>query len=225
MRARQIYDLLVRREGSAAGAPATITHVFRRFEDFAELHSLLVVALANRNVPVPPFVPTTTEGRTQIRRIAIKRQSDMNQFLQRLLSAPPEVAQHDLLYTFCRRTPADEDEERDFQLADGGDAGGTNGGADGAGDDEDETSSTGAATRPTVLLRTLSHYRVYALYDFEPRYPDELGLRRGDTVLDVSASEDNPGWLHGQLCGKWGLFPASFVARDTGDPTTAREAD
>ncbi|KAM4579579.1 SH3 domain-containing protein 21 isoform 2-T2 [Odontesthes bonariensis] len=51
---------------------------------------------------------------------------------------------------------------------------------------------------------------VLVLIDFEGTMGDELTVRTGDVVKNVSkASED--GWLQGELRGKRGIFPANFV--------------
>ncbi|XP_042345648.1 SH3 domain-containing protein 21 isoform X2 [Plectropomus leopardus] len=51
---------------------------------------------------------------------------------------------------------------------------------------------------------------VLVLIDFEGTMGDELTVRTGDVVKNVTkASED--GWLEGELRGKRGIFPANFV--------------
>lgn len=48
------------------------------------------------------------------------------------------------------------------------------------------------------------------LVDFEGTMPDELGVKMGDVVKNVTKSSED-GWLHGELKGKKGIFPANFV--------------
>ncbi|XP_040900549.1 SH3 domain-containing protein 21 isoform X2 [Toxotes jaculatrix] len=50
---------------------------------------------------------------------------------------------------------------------------------------------------------------VLVLIDFEGTLGDELSVRAGDVVKNVTPSED--GWLEGELRGKRGIFPANFV--------------
>lgn len=48
------------------------------------------------------------------------------------------------------------------------------------------------------------------LVDFEGTMPDELAVKMGDVVKNVTKSNED-GWLQGELRGKKGMFPASFV--------------
>ncbi|KAM9309865.1 SH3 domain-containing protein 21 isoform 2-T2 [Pholidichthys leucotaenia] len=50
---------------------------------------------------------------------------------------------------------------------------------------------------------------VLVLIDFEAATSDELTVRMGDVVKNVSKVEE--GWLQGELRGKKGVFPANFV--------------
>ncbi|XP_012734222.2 SH3 domain-containing protein 21 [Fundulus heteroclitus] len=50
---------------------------------------------------------------------------------------------------------------------------------------------------------------VLVLLDFEANMGDELTLRTGDVIKNVTKAEE--GWLQGELRGKRGLFPANFV--------------
>ncbi|XP_029958574.1 SH3 domain-containing protein 21 isoform X2 [Salarias fasciatus] len=51
---------------------------------------------------------------------------------------------------------------------------------------------------------------VLVLVDFEGTMSDELTVRMGDVIKDVSQSAEE-GWLSGELRGKRGVFPANFV--------------
>uniref|UniRef100_A0AAV2MAA5 SH3 domain-containing protein n=1 Tax=Knipowitschia caucasica TaxID=637954 RepID=A0AAV2MAA5_KNICA len=51
---------------------------------------------------------------------------------------------------------------------------------------------------------------VLVLLDFEGTMPDELSVKTGDVVKNVSKSAEE-GWLHGEVRGKKGMFPATFV--------------
>lgn len=50
---------------------------------------------------------------------------------------------------------------------------------------------------------------VLVLIDFEGSMGDELTVRMGDVVKNVTKAEE--GWLEGELRGKRGIFPANFV--------------
>ncbi|KAI9999976.1 hypothetical protein NQD34_011819, partial [Periophthalmus magnuspinnatus] len=51
---------------------------------------------------------------------------------------------------------------------------------------------------------------VLVLVDFEGTMPDELSVKMGDVVKNVTKSTEE-GWLQGELKGKKGIFPANFV--------------
>ncbi|XP_028327419.1 SH3 domain-containing protein 21 [Gouania willdenowi] len=51
---------------------------------------------------------------------------------------------------------------------------------------------------------------VLVLVDFEGTMGDELTVRMGDVIKSVTKASDE-GWLYGELRGKKGIFPASFV--------------
>lgn len=51
---------------------------------------------------------------------------------------------------------------------------------------------------------------VLVLLDFEGTMGDEITVRAGDVVKNVSVSNEE-GWLEGELRGKRGIFPANFV--------------
>uniref|UniRef100_UPI0037E7EB5B nostrin n=1 Tax=Semicossyphus pulcher TaxID=241346 RepID=UPI0037E7EB5B len=48
-----------------------------------------------------------------------------------------------------------------------------------------------------------------ALYDFTPEHDDELAVKEGD-LLDIHRKEEN-GWWFGELNGKTGHFPSTYV--------------
>ncbi|XP_013874048.1 SH3 domain-containing protein 21 [Austrofundulus limnaeus] len=51
---------------------------------------------------------------------------------------------------------------------------------------------------------------VLVLIDFESNMDDELTVRKGDVVKNVTVANEE-GWLHGELEGKKGIFPSNFV--------------
>lgn len=51
---------------------------------------------------------------------------------------------------------------------------------------------------------------VLVLIDFEGTMSDELSMKNGDVVKNVTKSSEE-GWLHGELRGKKGIFPANFT--------------
>lgn len=48
------------------------------------------------------------------------------------------------------------------------------------------------------------------LVDFEGTMGDEITVKMGDVVKNVTKASEE-GWLEGELGGKRGIFPASFV--------------
>lgn len=48
------------------------------------------------------------------------------------------------------------------------------------------------------------------LIDFESNSVDELTVKEGDVVKNVTKASEE-GWLHGELRGNKGIFPANFV--------------
>lgn len=48
------------------------------------------------------------------------------------------------------------------------------------------------------------------LIDFEGTMGDELTVKAGDVVKNVTKASEE-GWLEGELAGKRGIFPANFV--------------
>ncbi|ESO89118.1 hypothetical protein LOTGIDRAFT_106309, partial [Lottia gigantea] len=53
-------------------------------------------------------------------------------------------------------------------------------------------------------------------YEYEAVQDDELSLKVGEIIKNVSQSED--GWLRGELDGKKGVFPENFVQRQISSP-------
>lgn len=51
---------------------------------------------------------------------------------------------------------------------------------------------------------------VLVLLDFEGTMGDEITVRAGDVVKNVTVSSEE-GWMEGELRGKRGIFPANFV--------------
>lgn len=51
---------------------------------------------------------------------------------------------------------------------------------------------------------------VLVLIDFEGTEGDEITVRTGDVVKNVTKANEE-GWLEGELRGKRGIFPANFV--------------
>jgi len=52
-----------------------------------------------------------------------------------------------------------------------------------------------------------------ALYDFAGDQPSDLPFFEGE-VITITVEDDGSGWLAGELNGKKGIFPASYVQRD-----------
>ena len=47
------------------------------------------------------------------------------------------------------------------------------------------------------------------LYDFDAENAEELDFKEGDIIKLIARLDDN--WLHGELNGKQGRFPVSYV--------------
>ncbi|XP_067051383.1 intersectin-1-like [Acropora muricata] len=61
-----------------------------------------------------------------------------------------------------------------------------------------------------------------ALYEFEPRNPDEMALDEGDiVVINPDGKKAPPGWLFGEANGRNGLFPENYVEKVTEDEAKA----
>lgn len=52
------------------------------------------------------------------------------------------------------------------------------------------------------------------LIDFEGTMADELTVKTGDVVRNVTKASEE-GWLEGELAGKKGIFPATFAKVST----------
>lgn len=50
---------------------------------------------------------------------------------------------------------------------------------------------------------------VVAKFDFDPQDDDELGFRRKDRITVIDQTDDS--WWKGELNGRVGVFPASYV--------------
>ncbi|XP_076459609.1 growth factor receptor-bound protein 2-like [Babylonia areolata] len=63
----------------------------------------------------------------------------------------------------------------------------------------------------TILFRDfpIQNQYVEAKFDFEPQDADELGFRRKDRIRVLEQSNDN--WWKGELNGRQGVFPATYV--------------
>ncbi|OZC04855.1 hypothetical protein X798_08177 [Onchocerca flexuosa] len=91
--------------------------VYRSFMEFNELYIKLC-----RRFPfahLPPLSQGTNVGRSNIRKVAERRQADLQQFLNVLFEYHPEVASSDLVYTFFHiifRDSAPEESNQFLQL-------------------------------------------------------------------------------------------------------------
>ncbi|XP_077486990.1 dynamin associated protein 160 isoform X3 [Amblyomma americanum] len=72
----------------------------------------------------------------------------------------------------------------------------------------------GESTQPASSVTSstgLVKYR--ALYAFEARNADELSIMPGDIIMVQENQHGEPGWLGGELQGKTGWFPESYVEK------------
>uniref|UniRef100_A0A914GS26 Phosphatidylinositol-4-phosphate 3-kinase n=1 Tax=Globodera rostochiensis TaxID=31243 RepID=A0A914GS26_GLORO len=103
-----MYKLLVKRQQENV-----TTEIFRSFAEFQELHWKLCYRFSSR--AIPQLCHTVNFGRTNIRAVAVRRQVDMQYFLQRLFALSDEVAHSELVYTFMHPIYRDtEPEARKF---------------------------------------------------------------------------------------------------------------
>ncbi|XP_078670820.1 phosphatidylinositol 4-phosphate 3-kinase C2 domain-containing subunit beta-like isoform X2 [Branchiostoma floridae x Branchiostoma belcheri] len=82
------------------------TFVFRTYDELFELHQRLTLAFPHNRLP--SFPTRTVIGRSNIKQVAERRQVDLNIYLQEVMSAPPQVSQSDLVYTFFHPMLRDE---------------------------------------------------------------------------------------------------------------------
>ncbi|XP_070571420.1 SH3 domain-containing kinase-binding protein 1-like [Ptychodera flava] len=71
-----------------------------------------------------------------------------------------------------------------------------------------------------VFLLVNAVKRAKVLFKYTPRNPDELGLNKGDIVTVLSQDEGDQGLWKGELNGKFGVFPYSFVKLIEDEPET-----
>ncbi|KAG0426335.1 hypothetical protein HPB47_026548 [Ixodes persulcatus] len=77
----------------------------------------------------------------------------------------------------------------------------------------------GDGVQQTTTSTGLVKYR--ALYAFEARNEDELSIMPGDIVMVQENQHGEPGWLGGELRGKTGWFPESYVEKLVSTPPGA----
>ena len=54
-------------------------------------------------------------------------------------------------------------------------------------------------------------FQVKASFDFDPQYPEELQLRKGEIITVLEKKDEN--WWRGENAhGQQGLFPATYVS-------------
>ncbi|KAM0750292.1 hypothetical protein T439DRAFT_326251 [Meredithblackwellia eburnea MCA 4105] len=79
--------------------------------------------------------------------------------------------------------------------------------------------------RPGTASQSHKPSKVRALYDFETETPQELPLKKGDIIKVISCTY--PAWWLGELRGRQGIFPTSYVEEMPEPPpaTLAQEAE
>lgn len=88
--------------------------VFRRFSHFHELHTKLTDAFPEINLPKLPS--KIYIGRSQIRVVAERRRSELDDYIRHLLMMPGEISESELLYTFLHPLQQDNREARKFSV-------------------------------------------------------------------------------------------------------------
>ena len=88
--------------------------VFRRFNQFHELHTKLTEAFPDNNLPKLPS--KIYIGRSQIRVVAERRRSELDDYIRHLLMMPAEISESELLYTFFHPLQQDNREASKFSV-------------------------------------------------------------------------------------------------------------
>lgn len=77
------------------------------------------------------------------------------------------------------------------------------------------TDTSSDACVPEVAVAAETNYDGYvkyrAIYEFERRNSDEITFKVGDTVMVPLVQNAEPGWLAGEINGRTGWFPESYV--------------
>lgn len=92
-------------------------------------------------------------------------------------------------------------------------------------DSQQPDSQPEPTSRPSTSAAGHKPSRVRALYDFETQTPEELPLKKGDVVKVISCTW--AAWWLGELRGRQGIFPTSYVEEIPDPPptTAAQEAE
>lgn len=90
------------------------TFVFRRFVHFQELHSKLLELFPEAILPRLPA--RIYLGRSQIRTVAERRRSELDDYLRHILMMPGEISECDAIYTFLHPLLLDEEEASKFSI-------------------------------------------------------------------------------------------------------------
>ncbi|XP_055279253.1 phosphatidylinositol 4-phosphate 3-kinase C2 domain-containing subunit alpha isoform X2 [Moschus berezovskii] len=108
-----IYVVRILRDGQLEPS-----FVFRTFDEFQELHNKLSIIFPLWKLP--GFPNKMVLGRTHVKDVAAKRKVELNNYLQSLMSASPDVAECDLVCTFFHPLLRDEKAEGIARSADAG---------------------------------------------------------------------------------------------------------
>ena len=99
-----MYKLLVKRRNENVNS-----QIYRSFQEFQELHWKLCYRFSSR--AIPSLSHTVNVGRTNIRAVAVRRQVELQYFLQRLFALADEVSHSELVYTFLHPLYRDTEPE------------------------------------------------------------------------------------------------------------------
>ncbi|XP_002169644.4 phosphatidylinositol 4-phosphate 3-kinase C2 domain-containing subunit alpha isoform X1 [Hydra vulgaris] len=86
--------------------------IFRRYEDFQELHSKLTYTF-NVSIALPDLPPKILLGRSQVREVAARRRLDLDKYLVNLFYLE-EVWRSNIVHTFLYSYIKDKEEQRRF---------------------------------------------------------------------------------------------------------------
>lgn len=90
-------------------ADGHVSHIYRRYSEFNELHHKLAAAVGDKaRATLPSFPSKIYMGRSHTRQVALKRMRLLNQYLRVLLAMGEQVVGTALVHTFFKAMPRDD---------------------------------------------------------------------------------------------------------------------